>query len=325
MKCTLLLTLVLAVAVAARPAGAPGRGRGRGNGNGGGGGSGGADAVRNTVSTHPFLRFIRAGHQTTTSSNSAPTPPVGNTFQANGGAGGAGGSGGDDPQTSLTLNPAVIAVNFTNNGQSVQEAGQVPSLTSSNNFINFCLTVPQLPITNGQQITTGSCNPAPMGVIPSVSNMPSCKFVSPKNGDVLPANTPFTVSMAITGMETGNFVNAEQNFYAAPQQLNSQGQIIGHSHVVIDLLSSLTSTTPGDPQTFAFFKGLNDAAVGGILTANVTAGLPSGAYRLSSINTAANHQPVLVAIAQHNTLDDAVYVRHPLSISRPSFSNNILS
>jgi hypothetical protein len=210
-------------------------------------------------------------------------------------------------QDSLTLDPKVIATGFENNGQQVPAAGQVASLTSSNNFINFCLTVPNQPITNGQQIKTGSCNPAPMGSIPSVNDMPSAKFVVPANGDTLPANTAFTITMAIANMETGNFVNADENYFAAPQQLNGQGQIIGHSHVVVESLTSLGQTTPTNPQVFAFFKGLNAAAVNGQLTADVTAGLPAGFYKVSSINTAANHQPVLVPVAQHGSLDDVAY------------------
>ncbi|KAF9056424.1 hypothetical protein BJ165DRAFT_1433336 [Panaeolus papilionaceus] len=186
--------------------------------------------------------------------------------------------------------------------------GQVASLTSKNNFINFCLTVPNLPITNGKQITTGSCNPAPMGVIPSSDNMPSAKFVFPKNGDTsIKANTAFTIQMAVANFQTGAFVNAQENYFAAPQTVNAQGQIIGHSHVVVESLTALDQTTPTDPKKFAFFKGLNDAAVNGILTADVADGLPAGVYKLSSINTAANHQPVLVPIAQHGSLDDAVY------------------
>jgi hypothetical protein len=210
-------------------------------------------------------------------------------------------------QASLTLDPKVIATGFADNGQDVPTAGQVASLTSTNNFINFCLTVPQLPITNGKQITTGSCNPAPMGVIPSTDNMPSSKFTIPKNGDVLQENTPFTITMAVSNFETGNFVNADENYFAAPQQVNAQGQIIGHSHVVVESLSALDQTTTTDPRKFAFFKGLNAAAVNGILTASVAAGLPAGFYKVSSINTAANHQPVLVPVAQHGSLDDAVY------------------
>jgi hypothetical protein len=168
--------------------------------------------------------------------------------------------------------------------------------------------VPQFPITNGKQIQTGSCNPAPMGIIPSTANMPSAKFVSPKNLDNIPENQPFNITMAIKGMEAGFFVNAESNYFSAPQQLNNQGQIKGHSHVVVEKINSLTQTTPTDPKTFAFFKGLNDKAQGGKLSAQVAKGLPAGTYRLASINTAANHQPCLVPIAQHGSLDDAVYV-----------------
>lgn len=189
-------------------------------------------------------------------------------------------------------------------------AGQVPSLTSTNNFINFCLTAPNLPITNGKQITTGSCNPAPIGVIPSVDNMPSAKFTNPLNFATIKSNTTFTISMAIKNMQTGFFVNAQENYFAAPQVLNSAGQIQGHSHVVIEQLTSMTQTTPTNPKTFAFFKGLNAAAVGGVLTADVTGGLAPGVYKLSSINSSSNHQPVIVPIAQHGALDDAVYVSY---------------
>jgi len=212
-----------------------------------------------------------------------------------------------DAQSSLTLDPKVIATGFENDGQDVPTAGQVASLTSSNNFINFCLTVPNLPITNGQQVKTGSCNPAPMGVIAAQTNMPSSKFTFPTNGATIKANTEFTISMAISHLETGFFVNANENYFAAPQFVNSAGDVQGHSHVVVELLTSLTQTTPTTPTVFAFFKGLNDKAANGILTADVTNGLPAGTYRLASINTAANHQPVLVAVAQHGSTDDQVY------------------
>ncbi|KAF5377242.1 hypothetical protein D9615_006408 [Tricholomella constricta] len=220
---------------------------------------------------------------------------------------GAGAGAGGDPQTSLTLDPKVIAKGFANNGQDVPAAGQVESLTSTNNFINFCLTVPDLPITDGKQITTGSCNPAPIGAIPSVDRMPSSKFTFPKNGGNVGADQQFTISMAIKNLQTGNFVNAQSNYFAAPQQLNGQGIIIGHSHVVVEELTALDQTTPTDPKKFAFFKGLNAVAAGGVLTADVTNGLPAGAYRLCSINAASNHQPAIVPVAQHGSLDDCVY------------------
>lgn len=113
--------------------------------------------------------------------------------------------------------------------------------------------------------------------------------------------------MAIRNLETGHFVNAEENYFSAPQQLNNQGEIIGHSHVVVEKLAAIDQITLTNPSQFAFFKGLNDAAVNGVLSAAVTGGLPTGFYKLSSINTAANHQPVLVPIAQHGSLDDAIY------------------
>lgn len=201
----------------------------------------------------------------------------------------------------------MIATGFAEDGQQVPAAGQVASLTSKNNFINFCLTVGNKPITNGQQVKTGSCNPAPMGVIAATTNMPSSKFVFPPNGATIPANQEFTIQMAISNLEAGNFVNAESNYYSAPQQVDSTGNIIGHSHVVVEALKALDQTTTTDPNTFAFFKGINGAAVNGVITADVTDGLPAGVYRMASINAAANHQPVLVAVAQHGSLDDMVY------------------
>lgn len=38
-----------------------------------------------------------------------------------------------------------------------------------------------------------------------------------------------------------------------------------------------------DPINFAFFKGLNDKAVNGILSAEVDKGLPPGNYRMASV------------------------------------------
>ncbi|KAI0628207.1 hypothetical protein C8Q77DRAFT_479082 [Trametes polyzona] len=219
-------------------------------------------------------------------------------------AGAGAGANNGDPQKSTTLVQSVIATGFANDGQDQPTAGQVPSLTSTNNFINFCATVPNLPITNGKQIQTGSCNPAPMGVLPATDKMPSSKFVNPKNGAKIAANKDFTVQMAIKNLETGHFTNAQQNYFAAPQVLNAQGLIQGHSHVVIEKLDSLDQTTPTDPTKFAFFKGLNDKAANGVLTVTVPGGLPAGAYRIASINAAANHQPALVPIAQHGSLDD---------------------
>lgn len=144
--------------------------------------------------------------------------------------------------------------------------------------------------------------------------MPSSKFQQPVNGQDFAPNTAFDIKMAINNLETGNFVNAQANYYAAPQQVNTQGDIIGHTHFTVQDVGSFTSTTPLDPTVFAFFKGVNGAAVNGVVTETVSAGLPAGSYRVCSMNTDANHTPCLVAVAQHGSLDDCVYVSSTLSI-----------
>ncbi|KAH9043795.1 hypothetical protein EDB85DRAFT_2138483 [Lactarius pseudohatsudake] len=137
--------------------------------------------------------------------------------------------------------------------------------------------------------------------------MPSSKFTNPVNGQDIAANTAFDITMAVNNLVTGNFVNAASNYYAAPQQINAQGNIMGHSHFTVQAIPSFTSAQPLDPNVFQFFKGVNGAAVNGVLKETVTAGLPAGFYRCCSINTDANHTPVLVAVAQHGSLDDCVY------------------
>ncbi|KAH9982187.1 hypothetical protein BGW80DRAFT_9892 [Lactifluus volemus] len=246
-----------------------------------------------------------AANSTAVAANSTAVLASNNTANNNNNQG----NNNNDPQTSLTLDPKVIAPGFASNGQGLNSSkpGQVASLTSTNNFINFCLTVPNLPITNGQQVAGGSCNPAPMGVIASTANMPSAKFLSPVNGQDFGVNTPFSISMNINHLVTGNFVNAETNYYSAPQQVNGAGDIVGHTHFTVNAISSFVDTIPNDPNKFAFFKGVNGAAVNGVVTESVGKGLPAGVYRLCSMNTDANHTPALVAVAQHGSLDDCVY------------------
>lgn len=214
-----------------------------------------------------------------------------------------------DPQTSLTLDPRVISSNFEQDGTANGTAGQEPSLTSSNNFINFCLIVGiNTPLTNGQQFKGGSCNSAPMGVLASSANMPSSKFVNPKNLDAVKAHTTFQIKLAISHLEAGHFTNPETTYYGAPQRLNPGGDIYGHIHFVIEKLSSIASTQPSDPTKFVFFKGADTGADReGNVSVNMTGGLPEGVYKLSSISTSANHVPVLVSVAQHGALDDQVY------------------
>ncbi|TBU34858.1 hypothetical protein BD311DRAFT_649352 [Dichomitus squalens] len=265
-----------------------------------------ATGAKSDAQTNASSAKASATKSTAATKTSAAAAAAAASATAKGGSNTASGNNGNDPQTSLTLLDSVIAKGFAQDGQAQPEAGQVPSLTSSNNFINFCATVPDLPLTNGQQIKTGSCNPAPMGVIAAATNMPASKFVFPKNNGKVSAGQNFTIQMAVSHLATGNFVNANDNYFAAPQQVNAQGDIKGHSHVVIEQLAALDTTQVTDPTKFVFFKGLNDPAKNGVLSTVVAGGLPKGTYRLASINTAANHQPALVAVAQHGALDDMV-------------------
>ncbi|KAH9915224.1 uncharacterized protein B0H18DRAFT_1215604 [Fomitopsis serialis] len=117
-------------------------------------------------------------------------------------------TGGAATSSSLTLLDSLINTGFEDDGTNEfsSESGEIASITSSNNFINYCSTV-NLPLTtNGTQVKAGSCNAAPMGAIAATTAMPSAKFVNPPNlGSVL-ANTNFTVVLAIRNLETGWFV-----------------------------------------------------------------------------------------------------------------------
>ena len=95
--------------------------------------------------------------------------------------------------------------------------------------------------------------------------------------------------------------------------------------IVIQKMDSLESTTVLDPLTFAFFKGLNDAAVGGVLSAEVADGLEAGVYRMASIHTSANHAPAVGAVAQHGFFDDVVYVRFSTLILTQKTDASVIS
>ncbi|KAH6614785.1 hypothetical protein B0J18DRAFT_348488, partial [Chaetomium sp. MPI-SDFR-AT-0129] len=210
---------------------------------------------------------------------------------------------GDD---SPTLDPDVIQAGSTFDGSKALgfDPVQAASTTSGNNFINFCKGKT---ITNGFQITDGSCNGIVMGDIPSTKDMISVVITNPQNGDSIDSNKDFDIVVQTSNLDAGSFTNAASTYYAAPQQLNG-GKIVGHVHVTVqDTGKDLNPTEPMDPTQFAFFKGINDAGDGkGKLTAAVTGGLPAGNYRLCTLTAAANHQPVVMPVAQRGAQDDCV-------------------
>jgi hypothetical protein len=147
---------------------------------------------------------------------------------------------------------------------------------------------------------------AAMGDIPAKTNMVSSIVTFPIAGSKdIESDTTFNITVQMSNLVAGSFTNADATYYAAPQQLQG-GIIVGHTHVTVqDMGSSLNPTTPLDPTQFAFFKGINDAGNGkGLLTATVTGGLPAGNYRVCTLASASNHQPVLMPVAQRGSADD---------------------
>ena len=144
-----------------------------------------------------------------------------------------------------------------------------------------------------------------MGEIPAQNNMVSSILVFPKHNDVLAVGNTFDIKVQVANLAAGSFTNPQSTYYAAPQELNGGGNIIGHTHVTVqDLGNSLNPTQALDASRFVFFKGINDAGNNGLLSATVTGGLPAGNYRVCTMSSASNHQPVLMPVAQRGAQDD---------------------
>jgi len=135
-----------------------------------------------------------------------------------------------------------------------------------------------------------------MGEIPASTNMISTILTNPGTGDTIAANTTFNVTLQVNNLNAGSFTNPDTTYYSAPQVVQG-GNIVGHTHVTIQVIGELNTATPPDAATFAFFKGINDAGNGdGGLSAEVTGGLPPGVYRVCTMTSASNHQPVTMPV-----------------------------
>src|SRR6185437_12620643 len=87
-----------------------------------------------------------------------------------------------------------------------------------------------------------------MGEIPAKTKMVSSMLTFPAHNDNIAANKEFNVSLKIQNIQTGFFTNAQTTYFSAPQQVNQQGQVIGHTHVTIqDMGKSLNAAAPLDP------------------------------------------------------------------------------
>ncbi|WVQ80326.1 hypothetical protein IAT38_002431 [Cryptococcus sp. DSM 104549] len=314
-----------------------GGGGGNGGGNGGNGGNGGAAAAAAQAAQASAAAAAAAGNNTANGNNGGSNGGNNNNNNNNNNNGGNNNNnnnGGNNNNNNnggaaaaaaspVAVNengvagPAVPVLQSNTGGNRLANnvivstqananatAGQAASATSTNNFINFCSGQT---ITNGLQVKEGSCNPIVMGQIPSTNNMVTTMFTSPKNGGTVKAGQTFTIGLTTKGITLGSFTNAQANYYAAPQQLDASGQIVGHAHVVVQAMKATDDTTLLDPQTFTFFKGLDKTDVNGLSTIDVQGGVPAGAYRLCTIMSSSNHASVIMPVAQRGAENTCSY------------------
>lgn len=83
------------------------------------------------------------------------------------------------------------------------------------------------------------------------------------------------------------------------------GKIVGHTRDGARSRPLTDAQKAAQPRELAFFKGINDARDGkGGLSATMTGGLPAGNYRVCTLGSSSNHQPVLMPVAQRGAQGD---------------------
>jgi len=163
------------------------------------------------------------------------------------------------------------------------------------------------PADGTQQRNIETCSKTELGEIPLASKMPSTLILFPENASKLPANKSFTIKIKSINLHTGNFDNATSQYLLFSQQLDNNGLILGHIFVTIQQLDSIGTDSSLNAEVFAFFKGLNIAAgANGILTQDVSDGLPAGSYRLCTMASSFALQPVVMPVAQRGAQDDCI-------------------
>jgi transcription initiation factor TFIID subunit 15 len=159
-----------------------------------------------------------------------------------------------------------------------------------------------------------------MGDIPSSSAMVSSIITNPATGDDLDENTDFSVDVQVDNLAAGSFTNPDSTYYSAPQVVDDSGSVVGHTHVTIQSLDDINTSTAPDASEFVFFKGINDAGDGnGGLSADVAGGLPAGTYRVCTMTSASNHQPVIMPVSLSQVQSGHMNKMLRLSIGCPTW------
>lgn len=66
--------------------------------------------------------------------------------------------------------------------------------------------------------------------------MVSTIIISPQHDqNIRSANKDFNVVLAVDNLAAGQFTNPDTTYYSAPQQLNKNGNILGHTHITIQV------------------------------------------------------------------------------------------
>lgn len=137
-----------------------------------------------------------------------------------------------------------------------------------------------------------------MGDLPAEDNMVSTIITFPSPGQDIEPNETFDITLQVDNLVAGFFTNPNTAYYTAPQILVN-GIIQGHVHVVVQSMNGdINAKTPFKATEFDFFKGVNNRGDGnGGLRATVPGGLKSGVFRVCTMASATNHQPVIMPVS----------------------------
>jgi transcription initiation factor TFIID subunit 15 len=70
--------------------------------------------------------------------------------------------------------------------------------------------------------------------------MVSTIIISPQHDqNIAKAHSTFNVVISVDNLQTGQFTNPNLTYYSAPQQLNSDGNILGHTHITIQVIPQM--------------------------------------------------------------------------------------
>ncbi len=145
-----------------------------------------------------------------------------------------------------------------------------------------------------------------MGKIPAKTNMISSVIISPDSTTVLQEGQDFNITVQCERSRCWLFHQRRRYLLRRPAGSQRPGRCHWpHSRHRPGPGQLLNPSTPPDPTQFAFFKGINDAGNGkGLLSASVAGGLPAGNFRVCTLTSASNHQPVIMPVAQRGAQDD---------------------